>query len=74
MLTSGFGGAPVSRALLFGLLVSTIATTATDSRHLFPLRLVQDLWMQKRWWKLFIWQVRSPLPSKRLENRVLIRL
>jgi hypothetical protein len=59
MLSSGFAGANISKALLFGVIASSILVSITDSKYLFYIQVVPHLWRYKQAWRLLIWQVGS---------------
>lgn len=56
MLASGFTATPVSKFLFFGIIVSSIVVSVTDTKYLFHIQLVPHLWHHQQYWRLFIWQ------------------
>ncbi|KAL8936726.1 MAG: hypothetical protein Q9211_004045 [Gyalolechia sp. 1 TL-2023] len=56
MLASGFTAAPVSKYLFFGIIVSSIVVSVTDTKYLFHIQLVPHLWHYKQYWRLLVWQ------------------
>ena len=56
MLASGFTDAPVCRALLFSIIISSIVVSITDTRHLFYFTVVPHVWQYNQYWRLLVWQ------------------
>ena len=57
MLASGFTSAPVSRALLYGLVASSILVSITDAKPYLYLQVVPHLYPYKQFWRLLTWQL-----------------
>ena len=57
MLSSGFTNAPISRAVLFGVIATSVLASVTDSKYLFWIEVVPHLWPYKQAWRLLAWQV-----------------
>ena len=62
MLSSGFKDAPVSRALLFGLIATSVLASVTDSKYMVWIQVVPHLWPYQQFWRPFTWQV-SVIPQ-----------
>lgn len=56
MLASGFTAAPISKYLLFGIVVSSILVSITDTKYLFHIQLVPHIWHYQQFWRLLLWQ------------------
>lgn len=56
MLASGFTAAPVSKYLLFGIVVSSLLVSINDIKYLFHIQLVPHIWPYKQFWRLLLWQ------------------
>ncbi|KAL8639737.1 MAG: hypothetical protein Q9228_003260 [Teloschistes exilis] len=56
MLASGFTAAPVSWYSFFGIIVSSILVSITDTKYLFHIQLIPHIWRYKQFWRLLIWQ------------------
>ncbi|KZF24840.1 hypothetical protein L228DRAFT_243570 [Xylona heveae TC161] len=56
MLTSGFTNAPISKFLLFALVISSLLVSIADIKYLFYIRVVPHLWRYKQGWRLLVWQ------------------
>ncbi|KAL8693264.1 MAG: hypothetical protein Q9218_001865 [Villophora microphyllina] len=56
MLASGFTAAPVSRYLFFGIIVSSIFVSITDTKYLFHIQLIPHIWRYRQFWRLLVWQ------------------
>ncbi|KAL8946560.1 MAG: hypothetical protein Q9222_007059 [Ikaeria aurantiellina] len=56
MLASGFTAAPISKSFCFGLTISSILASVTDTKYLFHIQLVPHIWRFKQFWRLLVWQ------------------
>lgn len=56
MLASGFTAASVSWYSFFGIIVSSILVSITDTKYLFHIQLIPHIWRYKQFWRLLIWQ------------------
>ncbi|KAL8710433.1 MAG: hypothetical protein Q9220_005034 [cf. Caloplaca sp. 1 TL-2023] len=56
MLASGFTAAPISKSICFGITISSVLASITDTKYLFHIQLVPHIWRFKQFWRLLVWQ------------------
>ncbi|RKF54931.1 DSC E3 ubiquitin ligase complex subunit 2 [Golovinomyces cichoracearum] len=57
MLTTGFTNAPVSRSLVYGIVVVSLLISITDNKHFFYIQVNPHLWPYRQIWRLLIYQL-----------------
>jgi hypothetical protein len=56
MLSSGFADAPVSRALVYGIVMTSLLVSILDIKHYFYIQVDLHLWKYHQLWRIFIYQ------------------
>lgn len=56
MLASGFSHAPVSKALVIGVVISSLLATITDTKYYFWIEVRPHLLDYRQLWRLLTWQ------------------
>lgn len=56
MIASGFTNAPVSKALVVGVVLISFLATLTDSKHLVWIQVHPHLTDYAQFWRLLTWQ------------------
>jgi len=57
MLASGFTNAPVSKALVVGVVLSSLLVTLTDTKFYFWIEVRPHLLEYRQFWRLLTWQL-----------------
>jgi len=57
MQQSGFRSAPVSQALLYFIVASSLLASILDIKHYFHIQIIPHLWVYRQVWRIVIWQV-----------------
>lgn len=57
MITSGFTNAPVSRALIIGIVLTAVAATITDNKYYLWIEVRPHLLDYRQYWRLATWQL-----------------
>ncbi|RDL41131.1 Rhomboid-like protein [Venustampulla echinocandica] len=57
MLSRGFGGAPVTRSLTYGIVAASILASITDVKHYFFIQIDPHLWRYHQLWRVFTYQL-----------------
>ncbi|KAF2841939.1 hypothetical protein M501DRAFT_907916, partial [Patellaria atrata CBS 101060] len=56
MITSGFTSAPVSKFIVFYVVVSALIASVTDTKYYLHLQVDPHLWPWGQFWRIFTWQ------------------
>ncbi|PWW79932.1 hypothetical protein C7212DRAFT_349875 [Tuber magnatum] len=56
MQQSGFRSAPVSQALLYFIVASSLLASILNIKHYFHIQIIPHLWVYRQVWRIFIWQ------------------
>ncbi|KAI7694867.1 hypothetical protein KC353_g18031 [Hortaea werneckii] len=57
MITSGFTNAPVTKLLVFGIILTSFLATLTDTKYFFWIEVRPHLLDYAQFWRLLTWQV-----------------
>jgi membrane associated rhomboid family serine protease len=57
MLSSGFTNAPVTRALVIGIVAGSILVSVTDVKHYFYILVDAHFWRYHQLWRVFTYQL-----------------
>ncbi|KAI6804605.1 hypothetical protein KC361_g258 [Hortaea werneckii] len=57
MITSGFTNAPVTKLLVFGIILTSFLATLTDTKYFFWIEVRPHLLEYAQLWRLLTWQV-----------------
>ncbi|KAI6815459.1 hypothetical protein KC332_g10886 [Hortaea werneckii] len=57
MITSGFTNAPVTKLLVFGIILTSFLATLTDTKYFFWIEVRPHLLEYAQFWRLLTWQV-----------------
>ncbi|KAI7004133.1 hypothetical protein KC355_g8853 [Hortaea werneckii] len=57
MITSGFTNAPVTKLLVFGIILTSFLATLTDTKYFFWIEVWPHLLDYAQFWRLLTWQV-----------------
>jgi hypothetical protein len=56
MHTSGFSNAPITKALVTGIVCASLAASLFDVKSFFYIQVVPHFWGYGQWWRVLLWQ------------------
>lgn len=57
MIASGFQNAPVTRVLVFGLILTSVLVTITDTKYYIWIEVDPHITRYAQYWRLLTWQL-----------------